>query len=534
MVSSKLQDFTLKAQLGPPSRPERIVKPRKDAKVNMPIVVCDSGNEHLWYERKPKMPNWDIIELIRYLRDHWPHDREGKRRNTPIMLVCHNPHRIFQQVHEVFKDDPEWNAKFSVNASERFYISDGATRKPKVRTIQDIRISFFGFRDRNRKTKYFHPITPLDFMENFSEYGDPDWPEYIRLYHWGGSVRKWMRKNKLRFTVTRGGLAAQLLRDKRFYPENRRKVPGVTNEKARNAMPGNFYAMDERAVGKPLAGVYVIDQQNAHHYAAETVSLPDANTLFVRGRFASLSDEPFVRDKKIGFKNLMGELGLFRCRVYVPKTIYGLLPHWALTPGLHNIFVYSNELDLLKELGIEIRHVSYAWTSPHHDVGLSQYAQWAQREVKQNPEHKRWLKPTLLSAYGILGARPRIMESAFWKSERGTPYRYLLGPTPIMMNRNRTSKQLQPSIANTIHRGMIEAETRKLSIRMARQLEDEGHTVIAIHADAVLVRDKNQQLPLLPPPWRVKDRLTNFQALDNVSYKSDMVDVLPGRKHGKR
>jgi len=288
--------------------------------------------------------------------------------------------------------------------------------------------------------------------------------------------------------------------------------------------------MDEKAVGKLYAGVYIIDQQNAHHYAAETVPLPDANTLFARGRFASLSDEPFVREKKIGFENLISEMGLFRVRVYVPKGIYGLLPEWALNPGLQSVFLFSNELDLVRELGIEIRHISYAWTSRERDEGLARYAQWAQREVNENPQHRLWLKPTLLSAYGILGVRPRIMEMAYWQAKKGEPFRYLLGPTPITMKRNRTSKEIQPVIANTIQRGMIEAETRKLSIRMARQLEDEEHTVIAIHADAVLVRDDKQQLPLLPPPWRVKDRLSGFEAIDNVSFKSDTMNILPGRK----
>jgi hypothetical protein len=456
------------------------------------------------------------------------------------MFVCHNPHRVFQVLHEAFHDDPEWNVRFSVNAGERFYLSDGASKEPKVRTTKDIRIGFFGFRTANRTTKYFHPICPHDFVNDFREYGNADWPEYIRMYHWGGSIRKWMRKHKLRFTATRGGLAAQLLRDKRFYPSARRKVPKLTNENARAAMPGNFYAMAEKYVpsreniGTMIPAVYLIDQQNAHHYAAETVELPNANTLFARGRFATLSDAPYVRDKRIGFENLLSEYGLFRVRAWVPNRWGGMVPPWNNQTELTNLFLFSNELGMARELGVEIRHISYAWTSRDLDQGLAKYAQWAQREVAESPEHRGWLKPTLLSAYGILGVRPRQMEMAYWQSLSGEPFRYLLGPTPITMKRMRTTKEIQPAIANVIHRGMIEAETRKLSIQLARQLETEGHTVVAIHADAVLVKDEGQQLPLLPPPWRVKDRLTHFKAIDAVSFHSDQVTVMPGRKHAKR
>lgn len=497
-------------------------------------MVCDSTMK-TWYENKTDMSaDWDIVELVKYLRDNWPQDRNGSARSTPIMLVCHNPHKVFLKLHKIFQNDPEWNTRFSVNTGEKFYVKDGASKEPKVRTTQDIRISFFGFRDSNRKTKYLHPISPHDFMENFKEYGDDSWPEYIRLYHWGGHVRKWMQKHKLRFATTRGGLAAQLLRDERFYPKSRRKIPKHTNEKARVALPGNFYAMQDRYIDTMFPSVYVIDQENAHHYAAEQIDLPNANTLFARGRFATLSDEPFVREKSIGFQNLISEHGLFRCRVWVPKPTVNLVMPWTEQHGLTDIFLFSNELDLAKELGIEIRHISYAWTSRELDTGLSKYAQWAQRETLENPDHRPWLKPTLLSAYGILGVRPRKMEMAYFRSAKGKPYRYLLGPTPVMMQRMITDKDIQAPIANLIHRGMIEAETRKLSIQLAMKMEAEKHTVIAIHSDSVLIKDEGQQLPLLPPPWRVKDRLSRFRALDQVSFRSDQVTILPGRKrHAK-
>lgn len=527
----------IKSNLAPPSNPERIVKPRKPVNMNMRIVVCDRDGK-VWYEgsQKDKIPNveWDLIELVRYLRDNWPRDRSGKRRATPIMLVCANPHRVFLRVHKQFENDPEWKCRFSIGTGERFYIRDGSTREPKVKTQRDIRISFFGFRTSNRNTKYFHILSPLDFMDSFQDYGNPEWPEYIRLYHWGGHVRKWIQKHKLKFSATRGGLSAQLLKDKRFYSQPRRKVPKLTNEKARLAMPGNYYAMIKKEIGTLYRSVFVIDQQNAHHYAAETLNLPDANTLFARGRFATESDDPYAKENSELFELLLNENGLFRVRLHVPNYLGGMLPPWATHKGFVNAYLYSNEIELARELGVEIRHISHAWTSPQIDNGLKRYAEWAQSEVSDNIDHKIWLKPTLLSAYGILGARPRHIEMAYWNADSGEDFRYLLGPTPIIMRRMRTRKQIQPIIANTIHRGMIEAETRRLSVELARQMESEGHHVIGVHADAVLVHDEGQQLPLLPPPWRVKDQLRSFVAIDPVSFKSDTVTILPGRKRAKR
>lgn len=531
-----VQEFDIKAHLGPPSDPARVVKPREPANIDMRILIVDS-RMRVWYEDKTDMKtDWDLVEFIRWARDNWPRDREGKRRTTPIMLVCRNPHKVLLKVHQAFKNDPEWNFRINVNTSERFHL-DGKVREPKVRTMQDMRIGFFGFRTDKRKTKYFHPITPDAFIDDFRKYGEQDWPEYIRLYHWAGHVRKWIRENKLRFSPSRGGLSAQLLRDKRFYPKVRRKVPKLTNENARNALPGNFYIMNDQFVGIRLPGaVYLIDQENAHHYAAETVKIPDGNSLFARGRFALLSDEPYARINSIPFNNLIGEYGLFRIRAWIPKhlvAIGGALPPWATKPGLQNIFLFSNELELALTLGVEIRYISYAWTSRELDEGLAKYSAWAQCEVKNNPDHKIWLKPTLLSAYGILGARPRKIEMAYWKATKGEMHRYLLGPTPLDLYKNRTKKEVQPGIANVIHRGMIEAETRKLSIELARKLETENHTVIGIHADAILVKDEGQQLPLLSPPWRVKDRLNMFEAIDKVSFTSEQVDILPGRKRKK-
>lgn len=512
--------------LGVPRNTERIVKPHQDYYVRMPIMVCDSfGNA--WYENKKH--TWGLIELIEYLRRNWPKDKTGvSRRTQPIILVCENPQRVLSAVQDYYRDDPEFNFKLTPKIHQNFlHVADGVVKEPKIKQI-DNKVGFFGFRDANRKTKYFHPLSPHDFLD-FREY-ETDLPVNVRLYKFGGTIRVFMRRNHMRFSPTRAGLASQLLRDKRFYPRDRRKVPKATNEKARLALPGNFY----QALAKPNGNirVYIIDQQNAHHYAAETVSLPNANYLFGRGRFGTSSDSPYARNGSELFGRLLSEYGLYRVRASVPQYHKGYVPPWieGAKYGVQSFYLFSNEIEFAVEMGVQIRSISHCWTSPTIDTGIPKFSQWAQQYINEHPTHKPWVKPLLLSAYGLLGQRPRKIESGFWRSDSGVEKTYFLGGKPIKMKHMESKREMQAPIANVIHRGMIEAETRKLSIRLARKLSDEGHTIVAIHADAVIVRDDGQNLPILPPPWRVKEILYQFEMVDKVSYISENRSVLPGRK----
>lgn len=510
--------------LGAPRHVERIVKPHKDYTVRMPIMVCDAFGDS-WFERKKH--KWGLIELVEYLRKNWPKDKHSSNRTQPIMLVCEFPERVLAVLHAHYKNDPEWNHNLKEKQHDQFlHVSTGSVKEPKIKQLNNT-VKFFGFRDAHRKTKYFYPVCPHDFLD-FREY-EPDLPDRVRLYKFGGETRRFMQRNKLRFSSTRAGLASQFLRDKRFYPNSRRKVPKATNEKARLALPGNFY----QSLRKPSTTikVYVIDQENAHHYAAETVSLPNANQLFGRGRFGTSNDGRYARYGSELFGRLLSEYGLFRVRATVPRYLRGYLPPWCeVKPGVQSFYLFSNEFEFARELGVEIRAISHAWTSPYAENGLRKYAQFAQSYVRENPEHKKWAKPLFLSAYGLLGARPRKISNGYYRSLTGEKKTYFLGGIPIQMKHIESKREIQTPTANVIHRGMIEAETRKLSIQLARQMTDEGHNVVAIHADAVIVRDEGQNLPILPAPWRVKEILYQFEMVDKVSFVSEQRAVLPGRK----
>jgi hypothetical protein len=278
-----------------------------------------------------------------------------------------------------------------------------------------------------------------------------------------------------------------------------------------------------------------LDQENAHHYAAATLALPAANRLYARGRFATKCDSPYCGKRSPLFKHLLEQHGLFRVGCLIPRHLSGHLPPWAQPTregSVHDIYLYSNEIPFAESLGIEIFYISHCWTADSTDKGLAKFADWSTVQVKNSGENKAWLKPTLLSAYGLLGVRPRKLKTGYYRNDKGTPQRYNLGATPITVKEVVTTKEIQSPIANVIQRGMIEAEVRKLSIEMARRLSKEGHTIVAIHADCVMVKDEGNQLPLLEKPWRLKETLTHFRIVDSVSYVCDQKSVLPGRRRG--
>lgn len=514
--------------LSPPRQVARIIKPRKDANETVHILTCDATGSCA-YEKTPELTWTSIIDLVRYLHASWPRVQNSKR--VKMALVCHNPHKILAAVENAFGSDPSWNVRLSVIEGE----SEDAEGCTFYRQEQK-RVSYFGFRDKQRHTHYFYPIPALEFMRSLEEYGKADETELEKLLRFGKSLRSFCTDHRLRVCSTRGGLSAQLLKDKKFYPHPRRKVPQKTNEAARFALPGNCYQMQERKIDRFYQSVYIIDQQNAHHFAAQNAPLPHPDSLFAHGWYWNQSDDLWLNYRDDRFKDALDEYGLFRVRVSIPRKLTGYLPPWArpISGDLSDIWLYSNEIQLALSFGLQIRGISRWYCSPNIDGGISEYARWSQGQVAQNPSEKPWLKPALLSAYGLLGARPRYLESAYKRSDKGTLQTYFIGPTSYQYKRVKTKRKIQSPIANVIQRGIIEAETRKLSIELARKMDREGHNVIGIHADAILVENEGQQLPLLEPPWRIKDCLTRFRALDVVSFESDELEILPGRPRSSK
>jgi len=195
--------------------------------------------------------------------------------------------------------------------------------------------------------------------------------------------------------------------------------------------------------------------------------------------------------------------------------------------GRRLAYVYTNELPLIEELGGHIEGIVAAWVSCNRDTGINHYAQWALAEIAtMTPERKRWAKTVLLATYGNLAALARVREHGY-RTGTGVQREYPAGPSTVTAYSHITETETELPTVNVIHRGMIEAQQRTNVLRTARWLTSYGHDILAIHADAIIIR-AGRQLPLLPPPWRHDTHLTHLRFASAVGYTSVERTRLPG------
>lgn len=492
------------------------MKPRRPYTKETPMIVADATGM-AWSDYDCTVGPRPLVELLTECQT-----RSGRTcRHPSSLLVCRKPPLLLLQLNEHFKDDSEWNFKLSIHDRDSYV--NGVVRTQK----EEAAVSFLGFRNKDSRNNWYHYlVAPGRFTRaTLSELTDPDQPELAQLYEWGQAIYAFAQANDLKLGSSAGAMATQLLRDERFYPDDRRKVPTATNERAREALPGNHYELRDETHRVYGAAIY-FDQENAHHYAAQTVNLPHADWLYARGYFHVPQEwcHPGTPEYEYLTRE---EYGLLHLRIRVPKTLTGFLPQWAHIPGSHDAYLFTNELDLAARLGVEVEFVYAAWTSPMLDGGLAKYSRWAVEQIKLRPQDKAWLKSVLLATYGILASKPRLYEFGY-REAKGEPQMFHIGPEQIQIFRTSTKRKSQLSVANVIHRGMIEAETRRLSIELARRLEREGHHVLSIYADGVIVKDSGQQMPPLPKPWRAQDRLKFLVFHNPTTFESELLCKRPG------
>jgi len=506
----------------------RNVRPRKYVRDERPIIAI--GRELILVERTGEvLPVTKLSHLI--------------ASEASSILSLENAPRILLPMREAFGALPNWYD--SVAPVRRTRLKPKHTDKP-IQT-QDVVVRYLGFKDNSKSkgsdghgrttNRYHFPIDP----NIFSDQGlrsmvtvDETEEDYLALYQWAVDVREWCRENGLKVTSRKGGLAAQLLRDPRFYPEPRRKVPHATNARARNHLPGNHYQLVAQR-GKHHSAHY-LDMSAAHHTVASSLTFPSSNELFACGRFKDPPTEPSEHPWALAgtrkFDTLMTGTGLFLLTLAIPPYgEYDFPPPWAQKPGLQLAYVYSNELPLLAGYGIAIRGIEACWLSGTIDIGLNKYAEWSLESLSEmTDERKRWGKSVLLSTYGMLAARPVTREFGFNRADGGEPFTYLMrGGVPLPVIRKASSTPHESSIANVIHRGMIEAEVRLRALSLARDLEANGNPVLCIYADSVIVA-QGKPLPTLPDYWRVQCELTNLSFLSDTGthFTSDQMVKLPG------
>lgn len=446
------------------------------------------------------------------------------------LIVLHGAGGVLESLHERYKDHPQW--QYKLTPVQRKTNPNLGTARARV-VVKDVVVNFFGFsRKKGGKSKYHYPLDPLMFVRMSSpEIRGRDEDTLTSLFKWGQDVRRFAIENNMRVSPTSGGMAAQLLRDPRFYPEDRRKVPSATNVRARVQLPGNFYRLNVDTE-KFFRAVY-LDQESAHHSCARDIEFPHADRLFAKGYFAGNGcngcNGLWSKAGTRHYAKIIQQPGLFHLRLRVPHIPKGVsVPPYMEKIGEHDAWVYSNELPMIAALGGKILGLYAAWTSTKVDKGLNKYAVWALDQIKAADEQTRpWLKPTLLAPYGILAAKPRRMEFAFYRAKSGDEKMLPVGGAMLPVKSKKTAGEFEPGFANVIHRGMIEAETRKRTIELANELHHAGLEVIAVYADSVFVR-RTGPLPLLPVGWSVKHDLDGLRFLNAVSFTSRQLVKLPG------
>lgn len=502
----------------------RIVKPRDTSKSPewLPIIAVDYDSRTFLNERTGEVGS--TAELHHHVL-----------ASPPSIVVAQNAAEMVAGLDRALGPNPLWQYR-AIPHRREVWRPDGDKRRPVV--VNTI-IGFFGFKNtnKNKKGRWFYPIDPIAFCDtNINMLMEGDAPAIVKLMEWARDVREFCQAQNLRVTPTSGGIAGQLLRDPRFYPDPRRKVPKRTNALARDFLPGNHYKLfvPENQVIK--RAVY-LDMKSAHHNCAASLRFPHADNIMFRGDWDTTDPTdptvPFGRPRwepgTPTFDEFVSRfMGLMRVRLRVPEFPIGSFPlPFMERPGLVSAFVYTNELAYINRLGAKVEGIDAAWGGFKTDDGLNRYAVWAMTETAtMTPERKRWAKSTLLSTYGVLAARPRELELCYRRMKGGTDAVLPAGGS-ILPVKIKTLPASESKTANVLHRGMIEAQTRIECCEMARTMTSLGHRVLSIYADAVVI-EAGGPLPLLPAPWEVKAELDGLVYFNATSFHSRQLTRLPG------
>lgn len=423
---------------------------------------------------------------------------------------------IFQEIaaaNQFYKDHPGWVCKI---ASERHRI----VRADRLSVVGSFNPQLCGFRDPSRHypPRYFQCLD-LKELANIVTQELPQIVQYVQQL-----LQMLDRRGVHQWTTNRGGLARRLLQASPFWTPERTAAPKFVNGLGRKNLPGNHYAITEQRTAKHA---YYIDQCSAHHSIAATTPLPNPNNIRARGNTRSESPKFWTDNVK---EFLAEHIGLVRVMAnvqHIPNKQKHLFPPFMQKPGRMDFYIHTNELDYWKgHSKFNVEYICAAWTATKADAVLPEYAKWAIGELT-NYEGKAVKKPILLAAYGMLavGDNPVV---TFWGGPnlKGTTTTIPLAGDVKARIYQRKPESPQPKVRNVIARGMIEAETRLRSLKMASELENMGHKVLCVYVDGLII--SGEKLPLLPPGWRVEKELTAIHFLHPNQFVSVEMSRLPG------
>lgn len=351
------------------------------------------------------------------------------------------------------------------------------------------------------------------------------------MLHFAKDVRDWCKEYNLPLPTALSGIASSLLRDERFYPEARGRVPRATNERVRPFLPGVYSELRAKPY-RTIPAAVSLDQRRAYHKAAQAVPLPDPNTLFARGYFQVPDDAPLWCGKgDMVYNRTVDQPGLVLARATSRITHkHETRPPAINYTGTRDVYLWTNEINLCETTGLQIEGLIAAWTSTNKDHGLARYGAWAEEAIDNaSPYRSKWLKPTLHAAYGLLGARARDLHIAH-RLGRAAAALYLIGGHSFPVHETVLPNTAPPT-TNVPALGVLQAEIRASTMKLANDLIMEGVDVLHVHADGIHV---NGKLPLLNlDDWSIEPR-TNLHYLDRVSWLADEGDTLPGRDQQQR
>lgn len=487
----------------------RSVKPRRAGYVHRQIIVALEGFGVL----ETGEPVANLHTFAASMESH--------------IWVTSDPAALLEHMLVAFEDEPHFNYQIVSSRDD----SEGPV-------FETTRLTRFGFRcdcdDDTRETcpyrkhRAMHIVwSPRDMMRDPTRSVQAH--TVPNLLRFASDVRAFCHEQGLPIPTTLPGIASSLLRDERFWPEDRGRVPRATNDRLRPLLPG-VYSELRAKTGQHYQAVG-LDQRTAYHRAAQETPTPDPTTLFARGYFSNPDEAPiWCSPGDVLYDRIVGQPGVVCATVSVRPLRKGEVRPPALTPGRHRIYIWTNELPYCETHGMQVHALHAAWTSNLMDDGLPRYGAYAETQIRAADDYRKvWLKPTLHAAYGLLGARPRNLSIGHYRG-KGNPAVRLLGLGHEFLVHERQLGSLQSATVNVAMLGTLQAEIRLRSFKMATALMSEGVEVLHIHADGIHVHGA---LPLLDDSWSIKP-LDNLTYLDRVSWLSDQGDILPGRDRKDR
>lgn len=375
------------------------------------------------------------------------------------------------------------------------------------------------------------------------------WAVARELASWGADVASWCAERGYRPRASRGGISAQMLRDARWFPERRRKVPRMVNEAVRPHLPGNHYVLAEGAAGVHPQATEV-DLRGAHHQAARAVQFTDPDDLYIRGPF--LRETPGPRDGwrpgDEGYDELLSWHGLLRMEVEVPA---GAQEHPDLPPPgcSGEAYVWSVDVPDLAAEGVKVTRIIGGALSSTSSDALNRYGAWSRDELEAaTPARRRWLKPLLLSFYGLLAQTPQPFGGFTWHpTAKGTRRGVVLGAEMVDAFVHEAPQRAEAGYVNVADRGLIEAWTRGTIRRAARVMQErhrdalvdeheESVELLAIRADSLIVtgdpadaRSWAETMLAAMPELEWRDTpLTNLHLHSATHFEANETAKLPG------